>query len=154
MLLINHQGIVEFFNTAAEKLWGYSQAEVIGQNIKMLMPEKYASIHDEKIQNYIQTGVKHVIDKGREVPVLQKDGTEAEVYLTVAELNMNNNHKFAGFVKDLSELKRKENERNQLTEQIIAKEFEYQAKIEKLEEILFENNIELPDDFLEIEEKN
>lgn len=81
IISINEDRIICSFNKAAERMFGYSADEVIGKNIKMLMPEKYARDHDSYVNNYIQTGIKKVIGSGREVEGLRKDRSVFPMHL-------------------------------------------------------------------------
>ena len=74
MVVINRKGIIESFNPSAEKLFAYSQKEVMGKNVKMLMPEPFQSEHDGYLQNYLTTKEKKVIGRRREVKGRRKDG--------------------------------------------------------------------------------
>ncbi len=101
ILTINDQGIVESFNIAAEKIFGYQAIEVIGQNVKMLMPYPYHSEHDIYLQNYRQTGVKQIIGIGREVTGKRKDGSLVPLDLAVSEAWVGR-RVFTGILRDLT----------------------------------------------------
>lgn len=75
IICINSKGIVDLYNLAAEKMFGYSADEVIGKNISMLMSEQYASGHDSHIKHFEETGERKVIGVGREVEAKRKDGS-------------------------------------------------------------------------------
>ena len=103
IITIDSQGIVQTFNAAAEKIFGYRAEEVIGNNVKMLMPEPYRSEHDGYISRYLKTGVPKIIGFGREVNGLRKDGTEFPMDLAVSEVPLKDKRLFAGIIRDMTE---------------------------------------------------
>ena len=103
IITIDSQGIVQTFNTAAEKIFGYRAEEVIGHNVKMLMPEPYRSEHDGYIGRYLKTGVPKIIGTGRQVNGLRKDGTEFPMDLAVSEVPLKDKRLFAGIIRDMTE---------------------------------------------------
>lgn len=105
---INDRGIIEFFNSAAEKLWGYNRQDVLGKNVSTLLPQEHASKHDTYVTNYVNSGVAKVMGIGREVEALHKDGKRIPVFLSLGEAVVDGHYLFTAFVKDLSELKEKE----------------------------------------------
>ena len=110
IITIDERGTMESLNPAAERLFGYSAAEVIGENVKILMPEPYHGEHDEYLANYMSTGIKKIIGIGREVAAKRKDGTIFHVDLAVSEVNLGNRRLFTGLIRDLTERKRLEQE--------------------------------------------
>lgn len=108
IITISEQGIVEAFNPAAEKIFGYEAQEVIGKNVSMLMPEPYHSGHDAYLQNYRETGTAKVIGIGREVVGLRKDGAVFPMELSVGMMEVNDKRSFVGIIHDIT--KRKEAE--------------------------------------------
>lgn len=102
---ISPDGTLIRFNKAAETIFGYTSSEVIGKNIKMLMPKRYSDDHDQYLSNYLNTGVKKVIGipNGRRVFGLRKDGREFHLQLAVSELRTDDNHMFTGIARDLTE---------------------------------------------------
>src|SRR5258708_5447120 len=75
IISIDDRGTVTTFNPAAESIFGYEASEVMGQNIKMLMPEPYHGQHDRYLSNYLSTGQAKIIGIGREVLGRRKDGS-------------------------------------------------------------------------------
>jgi PAS domain S-box-containing protein len=108
LICIDESGIVRAINPAAERLFGWAEAELVGRNINVLMPEPYASAHDGYLENYRNTGVKKIIGIGREVVARRRDGTNFPVELSVAEAHLPVGLLFVGTVRDISERKRSE----------------------------------------------
>jgi two-component system sensor kinase FixL len=102
IILIDARGHVESFNPGAERLFGYTAAEVIGRNVNMLMPSPYRDDHDGYLANYLDTGVAKIIGIGRDVTALRKDGRTFPVRLSVGELTIRGEKKFTGILHDLS----------------------------------------------------
>ena len=105
ILTIEPNGTVESMNPAAERLFGYSTAEVLGQNVKMLMPDPYRGEHDSYLQNYLNTGVRKIIGIGREVTGRRKDGSTFPMHLAVSELKMGDQQMFTGIARDITDLR-------------------------------------------------
>lgn len=118
IITIDNQGIVESINPAALNLFGYQNAEVIGHNISMLMPEPDRSNHDQYIANYEETGKKRIIGIGREVRGLKKDGTTFPFRLAVSEVFYKDRKVFTGFVHDLTNQKEAEIELKKHTHEL------------------------------------
>jgi two-component system sensor kinase FixL len=119
MLVIDSRGIVLNFSLAAERLFGWSPAEVIGHNVSMLMPSPYQREHDGYIGRYLGTGERRIIGKSREVRGLRKDGSHFPMVLHVGEVQLGAERRFTGIVHDLTALNeahdRTQQLRNQLT---------------------------------------
>jgi len=108
IITIDERGSVASLNQAAERIFGYPPGEVLGQNIKMLMPEPYHSEHDGYLANYRATGVERVIGIGREVVGRRKDGRSFPMDLAVSEISHAGRRMFVGLVRDITERKRVE----------------------------------------------
>ncbi len=110
IITINRQGQVESFNPAAERLFGFSSEEVIGQNIKMLMPEPYKGEHDRYLSTYKKEKIPHIIGKGREVEGMRKDGSIFPLYLSISESKTNSRPLYTGIIRDITAEKKAEKE--------------------------------------------
>ncbi|HEY0185419.1 MAG TPA: PAS domain S-box protein [Rhodopila sp.] len=103
IIAIDSAGIMRSFSAAAERLFGYTVEEAVGQNVSMLMPSPYREQHDMYLERYFATGQKRVIGRGRIVTGLRKDGSTFPMELAVGEMMLGNRHAFTGFVRDLTE---------------------------------------------------
>ncbi|OCA91890.1 hybrid sensor histidine kinase/response regulator [Pseudobacillus wudalianchiensis] len=108
IITINRQGIIESFNPAAEKIFGYSSEEVIGEKVNTLMPEPYRSEHDSYVNSYVETGEAKIIGIGREVTGKRKDGSTFPMDLAVTKFFIGEEIHFVGIVKDITERKETE----------------------------------------------
>jgi len=108
IITIDSRGIIESLNPAALKLFGYTQEEVQGRNISVLMPEPDKTNHDQYIARYQHTGEKKIIGKGREVKGLKKDGSTFPFRLAVSEVQYENRIIYTGFIHDLTREKEAE----------------------------------------------
>jgi two-component system, LuxR family, sensor kinase FixL len=103
MIVIDGQGIIQLFSTAAERLFGYDEQEAIGRNVSELMPEPDRSRHDGYIARYRSTGERHIIGIGRIVTGKRRDGTTFPMHLSIGEMQSEGKVYFTGFVRDLTE---------------------------------------------------
>ncbi|MBC7815747.1 MAG: PAS domain S-box protein, partial [Planctomycetaceae bacterium] len=102
IITIDQRGLMTSFNAAAEKMFGYSAAEAVGQNVKVLMPPPYRDEHDTYVARYLTTRQPRIIGISREVTGLRKDGSTFPMDLSVSEIE---HHGFTGIVRDNSERK-------------------------------------------------
>ncbi len=110
MVVIDERGLIEAFSPSAERMFGYSASEVIGQNVKILMPSPYHERHDGYLARYISTGERRIIGIGRVVSGLRKDGSSFPIELSVGEVTLEGRKIFTGFVRDLTSRKNAERE--------------------------------------------
>jgi two-component system sensor kinase FixL len=103
VMVIDHQGHIELFNSAAERLFGYTAAEVLGRNVSMLMTDPDRSAHDRYLRRYMQTRERHVIGIGREVTAQRRDGTNFPVHLAIGEIAGPGPQRFVGQLHDITE---------------------------------------------------
>ena len=102
-LVIDHVGRIISFNAQAERQFGYTEAEIRGQNVRMLMPEPYKGEHDGYLQRYADTGEKRIIGKDRVVAAQRRDGSTFPITLAVGEIRSGDTVYFTGFIRDLTE---------------------------------------------------
>jgi two-component system sensor kinase FixL len=103
MIVIDGNGIMQFFSSAAERQFGYSEQEAIGQNVSILMPNPDRSRHDGYLARYRSTSERHIIGVGRIVTGQRKDGTTFPMHLSVGEMQSGGVPYFTGFARDLTE---------------------------------------------------
>ena len=103
IITIGEAGNIETFNPAAAKIFGFKMEEMIGRNVKMLMPDPYHSEHDGYLAAYRDTGEARIIGIVREVTGRRKDGTEFPMDLSISEMEVSGKRIFTGIVRDISE---------------------------------------------------
>lgn len=103
IIVIDDRGLIQAFNPSAERLFGYRVAEVLGQNVRMLMPSPDRERHDGYLHHYLTTGEQKIIGIGREVTAVRKDGTTFPVHLSVGEMRHEGKRSFTGILHDLSD---------------------------------------------------
>lgn len=106
IIVIDAFGRILVYSDACERLFGYERAEVVGKNVKMLMPPPYYADHDSYLSRYRETGERRIIGIGREVVGRRKNGTTFPMYLSVGEGVVEDHRIFIGIVHDVSERKR------------------------------------------------
>src|SRR5215475_11372919 len=119
MIVIDEDGIMQSFSPAAERLFGYSAAEMIGKNVKMLMPSPYRENHDGYIEQYLRTGQRRIIGIGRVVVGERKDGSTFPMELAVGEMRSSNQRFFTGFIRDLTERQQTEARLQELQSELV-----------------------------------
>jgi len=119
MIVIDDRGKMQSFSTAAERLFGYRASEVLGQNVKILMPSPYREAHDGYLERYERTGERRIIGIGRVVVGERKDGSTFPMELSVGEMQSNNQRYFTGFIRDLTERQRTEARLQELQSELV-----------------------------------
>jgi two-component system sensor kinase FixL len=119
MIVIDERGAMQSFSSAAERLFGYRAGEVLGKNIRMLMPSPYRENHDDYLARYRRTGEKRIIGIGRVVVGERKDGSTFPMELAVGEMRSNNTRFFTGFIRDLSERQKTEARLQELQSELV-----------------------------------
>ncbi|MCR9085723.1 MAG: PAS domain S-box protein [Rhodobacteraceae bacterium] len=103
IITIDDAAAILSFSPAAERMFGYSEDELLGQNVSILMAEPHRSSHDHYMARYFKTGERRIIGIGREVRALRRSGETFVAELAVGELNRDGQHIFTGFIRDVSD---------------------------------------------------
>jgi two-component system sensor kinase FixL len=119
MIVIDERGAMQSFSAAAERLFGYSASEVLGSNVKLLMPSPYRENHDGYIDRYLRTGERRIIGIGRVVVGERKDGSTFPMELAVGEMRSGNQRFFTGFIRDLTERQQTEARLQELQSELV-----------------------------------
>lgn len=118
IVTIDQHGTISTFSAAAQRIFGYSEQEVIGKNVAILMPEPHRSKHDSYLANYLSSGVAQVIGIGREVPGRRKDGTHFPLELSISKTSRDGETLFIGITRDITERKRIEQLKNEFVAKV------------------------------------
>ena len=113
VITINRRGMIHSFNPAAEKMFGYTASEAIGQNVSMLTPQPIRENHDQYIAQYLETGISNIVGARRELQACHRNGTLIPIELSVTDLPQF--EIFAGIIVDISERKQAEQKQAELT---------------------------------------
>jgi two-component system sensor kinase FixL len=119
MVVIDERGIMQSFSIAAERLFGYTASDVIGKNVKMLMPSPYRESHDGYLDRYLRTGERRIIGIGRVVVGERRDGSTFPMELAVGEMRSRNQRYFTGFIRDLTERQKTEARLQELQSELV-----------------------------------
>lgn len=114
---MNQEGLVIYWNPQAEKIFGWSKAEALGQRLSQLViPEQYRQAHEQGLRHFLKSGNGPILNNRIEIEAIRKDGSRFPVELAVTPLKLNENYTFSAFVRDISEQKR-EQEKIRITEE-------------------------------------
>ncbi|MBI4389810.1 MAG: PAS domain S-box protein [Nitrospinae bacterium] len=108
IVTIYEDGTIESFNPAAERLFGYSADEAVGQNVTLLIPESHKGLHENALKDYLRTGQARIRGVTREVPALRKNGETFPLEVSISEMRREERRMLIGIVRDISERKRSE----------------------------------------------
>lgn len=119
MILIDEQGIMQSFSSAAERVFGWTAFEAIGRNVNLLMPQPHKEAHDGYLERYYRTHERRIIGFGRVVVGLRKDGSTFPMELSVGEMRTADGRFFTGFARDLTERERTEARLKELQSELV-----------------------------------
>ncbi len=119
MIVIDERGTIQSFSAAAERLFGYSAAEMLGTNVKILMPSPYREGHDGYLKRYNVTGERRIIGIGRVAVGERKDGSTFPLELSVGEVKTGQQRFFTGFIRDLTETQKTEARLQELQSELV-----------------------------------
>jgi two-component system sensor kinase FixL len=114
LIVIDEAGSILLFSDTASRMFGYDDDEVIGQNVKILMPNPDRDRHDEYMRHYMETGEAHIIGIGRVTTARRRDGSTFPIELSIGESRTEEGLLFTGFIRDLTEMQRAERRLNDL----------------------------------------
>jgi PAS domain S-box-containing protein len=132
IILMDARGTVTMFNPACESIFGYAAEEIIGGDVKRLMPSPYRDEHDQYLENYQRTGERKIIGIGREVLGLRKSGETFPMDLSVGKVEDDEGSSYVGILRDVTERKRADELREQLIGQLTARNEERERFVEQL----------------------
>jgi len=119
MVVIDERGTMQSFSTTAERLFGVKAADMLGKNVKILMPSPYREAHDGYLERYLRTGERRIIGLGRVVVGERKDGSTFPMELAVGEMKSNDRRYFTGFIRDLTERQQTETRLQELQSELV-----------------------------------
>lgn len=119
MIVIDDCGVINSFSAAAERLFGYSEAEVLGANVRLLMPQPDRGRHDTYLGDYRKTGKRHVIGNVRPATGLRRDGETFPMELAVGETLSGGQRIFTGFIRDLTQRRQTDIRLHELQSELI-----------------------------------
>ncbi len=119
MIVIDERGVMQYFSSAAERLFSYDAKEAIGHNVKVLMPSPYRESHDTYLTRYRDTGERRIIGIGRVVVGQRKDGSTFPMELAVGEMKSGDKRFFTGFIRDLTERQKTEARLQELQSELV-----------------------------------
>lgn len=143
IILIDATGTILMINGAGLKLFGYSIEELLGKNVTLLMPSPHKDIHHTYVNNYLNTGEKKIIGKGREVDGQRKDGTLFPARLAVSEIILDDTHFFTGIIHDMTDIKAVQDHILQLNHELEQLVIDRTIELQETVNLLLETNQQL-----------
>lgn len=135
VVTIDPDNNVVYMNQAAERLWGYSATEVVGQNVKMLVPRMHQANHDQYVNRHRSQGGDRIVGSSVEVELERKDGTKTWINITLSKLNVGGKQYYTAFARDCSE----ERAARSMTEQVLFQAHDAVVTIDENNKITFAN---------------
>lgn len=144
IIVIDQWGIMEMVNPSAARLFGYSEAEMVGQNVNLLMPSPHSEQHDGYIGTYLRTGQAHIIGVGRDVIARKKNGQLFPCRLSISEVKFGEGrHSFTGILHDQTEQKEAEKRIIELNRELEGRVERRTAELEQAVSRLLDTNAQL-----------
>ena len=134
IISISPEGIILSCNQATEVMFQYLSKELVGEKINILMPSPYTEEHDTYLSNYLTTGVKKVIGKGRELVGLRRDGNQFPIFLSVGEVQLETGVVFTGFIRDITKEKQYEIDLKKTNDDLL-KQNELKTRVSMINEL-------------------
>ena len=119
MVVIDEAGDIRDFSPAATRMFGWPAKEIVGRNVRLLMPEPYRGAHDDYLHRYYRTGERRIIGKGRVVVGERRDGSTFPIELSVGEMRAGGERFFTGFIRDLTENQKAEARLQELQNELV-----------------------------------
>ena len=127
-ITINSESRILFVNAAAERIFGYTRAEMLGQSLTLLMPENLREVHRAGLKRYLETGRRHIDWESAELTGLHKSGTEITLGISFAEFVIHGERTFTGIIRDITERKRAREKLQQANEELMVRVSELQQR--------------------------
>ena len=149
IVVIDTKGLIQAVNPAIFRLLGYEREELLGQNVRMIMPSPHRENHNNYIGNYLKSGKAKIIGIGRDVTAQRKDGSLLPIRLAVSQIKDHGQHLFIGIIQDVTEIKEAEEKIKKLNAQLEEKVKNRTQALAKVVTQLSESNLNLANEIVE-----